>query len=530
MNSLKTKKPVEMLFYMIPMLIYIITYFNWVCMWRNNIWMEKVGSDTFSILGAAIATACLYFVYKKAMGGERFFWFFIFLSCLSYTTAEIIWAYYELILKVEVPFPGLPDVFYLLQPILILVAILYLMLKSENIFISIRLFLDIFITMTVATALSWYYLIQPIFVQENVTFLFKAISVAYPMSDLGLIFGILSLSLTLGTFYRDFQYILLIMGISLFTIADSIYLYLNATKSYQTGSIIDPIWISALFLIAIAGLYSQSRGVKTQQNGAKLVRDLAHTVGFKHIAIPYISLFVLLLVMSVRITKMDSIIVGSVLGIVLISIRQIFDSLDNKHLLLLLAQSNQELEINKKKLENRQEYLIHSSDSMKIEARTDFLTGLYNRRYLIESLEKLFEQAKLRELVFSLYMIDIDHFKQINDILGHETGDVVLQQMAQIMTKNTHFEEIIGRFGGEEFIAILPDVGIEQAEIIADKFRKQIAAHIFAIGSQNAKVTVSIGVSQWNGRDDDDVQSIIARIDKALYMAKNKGRNCTVVL
>ena len=530
MNSRKTKTPVEMLFYMIPMLIIILSYYSWIYMWRNDPWMEIVGSDIFAVLGDAVATICLYHVYKKAIGTERFFWYLIYLSCLSYFMAEVIWAYYELILKIYAPFPGLPDIFYLLQPTFILLAILYLMFKTENIFIGIRLFLDILITMTVTTSLSWYYLIQPIFVQENVTFLFKAVSIAYPIVDLGLLFGILSLSLTLRTFSKNLQYTFLVIGLSFLTIADSVYLYLTAKGSYQSGSIIDPLWIIGLFFIATAGIYSQCQSVKTQQSGTKLNRDSLLVISFKRIAMPYISLLVLLIIMSIRIKKMDSLILGSVFGIVLISIRQIFNLLDNKQLLSLLSQSNQELEINKKYLEERQEYLKQSSESMKIEARTDFLTGLYNRRYIIESLEKLLEQAKLHNLVFSLFMLDIDHFKQINDMYGHEAGDEVLQQIAQIMMKNTRFQEMIGRFGGEEFIAILPEVGVEEAEMIADRFRKQIATNIFAIGSKNVKVTVSIGVSQWNTRDNDDIQSLIARIDKALYIAKDKGRNCTVVL
>ena len=127
-------------------------------------------------------------------------------------------------------------------------------------------------------------------------------------------------------------------------------------------------------------------------------------------------------------------------------------------------------------------------------------------------------------------MLDIDHFKEINDQFGHEAGDDVLQQIAQIMLKNTRSEEKISRFGGEEFVGFLPDVVEKEAEMIAERIRKQIFDHIFFIGSQNIKVTVSIGVSQWNVNNNDDVQSLLKRIDKALYKAKGNGRNCTVVL
>jgi len=518
-----------MRFYMAFFMFFIIGDYSWTYVWRDEQWTKIWGSDLFTALGVVIATVCLYHVYKKARETERFFWYFLFLSCLSSTIAELSWDYYELILKVNVPFPGLPDVFYLLQPTLMLLAILYLIFKKDNIFISIRLFLDILITMTVATALSWHFFIQPIFAQEDATFLFKTVAVAYPIADLGLLFGILSLNATTKTFSRNVQYPL-VMGLSLFTIADSVYLYLNATNSYQSGSIVDPLWTLAFFLLALAGLFSENQSGNTQTENTKAAGDPIHVPSIEVIAIPYISLLVLLIVMSIRITRIDSIILGSIVGIVLISIRQILNLLDNKHLLFLLSQSNQKLEISKKALEERHEYLTQSSASMKIEARTDFLTGLYNRRYIVESLDRLLDQTKLHKLEFSLFMLDIDHFKQINDRFGHDAGDAVLQQITQIMLKNTRCEEIIGRFGGEEFIGFLPEVGIEEAEMIAERLRKQIAEYIFVIGSQNIKVTVSIGVSQWNTNIKDDVQSLLKRIDTALYTAKDKGRNCTAVL
>lgn len=511
MNNKETRIPLEVSFYIKYMLIYIITYYMLICILRDD--QLKVVSNFFSILGGAIATVCLYHVYKKTIGVERFFWCFICLSCLSYFIAEVSWGYYILVLKVNVPFPGFPDVFYLLQLVFILLAILYLIFKTKNVFFGISLFLDILITMTVVTSLSWYYFIQPIFAQEDVTFLFKVVYVAYPIADLGLILGILSLRLSLRTIFHDCQYIFFVIGLSLFIIVDSLSLYLNTKGRYQTGSISDPLWILGLFFIAIAGIYNKYRNTKPQQSGTKQNRGSQFFANFKDIFMHYISLFILLIVMSIRIKKMDSIILGSIFGIVLLSLRQNFNFLENeKHLFSLLSQSRQ------------------SSELMKIEARTDFLTGLYNRRYVIESLEKLLVQAKMHKLVFSLFLIDIDHFKKINDIFGHVAGDVVLQQIAQIMMKYSRFEEIIGRFGGEEFIAILPQVGVEEAEMIADRFRILIASNIFTIGPQNVNVTVSIGVSQWNARDNDDVQSLIARIDKALYMAKEKGRNYIVVL
>ena len=515
--------------YIAMMIIYILSYYSWLYIWRDDQWMKTVGSDFLGFCGFAVATVCLYYVYKQARGTERIFWYLIFLSLLSFIIAQIIWSYYDLILEVKVtPSPGLSDVFYLLQPTLILLSILNIIYKRENIFISFRLFLDILITMTVVVTLSWYFLLQPIFIQESDTLLFKLVALAYPLSDIGLILGVLGLNATSRTFSRNTHYTL-VMGLTLFSIADSAFIYLSTKESYHSGSLVDPLWILASLLIGLAGLYSKNQIGKAEIADIRH-KDIPYVFSFTRSTIPYISMFILLIVMFIRIWKLDSLVMGLIIGIFLISIRQIVNLLDNKRLILLLAQSNLELEISKKALEDKHEFLKQTSATIKLEAQTDYLTGLYNRRYIVQSLHSLIEQANLNNLNFSLFMLDIDHFKQINDLFGHEAGDDVLQQITQIMLKNTRCEEKIGRFGGEEFIGFLPEVVEEEAVMIAERIRKQIVDHTFLIGSQNIKVTVSIGVSQWRPNNNDDVQSLLKRIDKALYQAKDRGRNCTVVL
>jgi len=306
---------------------------------------ENIGFEFFGFCGFAMATVCLYYVYKQARGTERIFWYLIFLSSSSFIIAQIFWGYYDLILEVKVPFPGLSDVFYLLQPTLILLSILNIIYKSENFFISFRIFLDILITMTVVVALSWYYIIQPIFLQEGSTLLFKSVALAYPISDLGLIFGVLGLNATSKTFSRNTHYTL-VMGLTLFAIADSAFLYMSLNECYHTGSLVDPLWTLASLLIGLAGLYSKNQTRKVEI--ADMMNDIPYDPSFTRSTIPYISMFLFLIVIIIRIWKLDSLVVGMIFGIFLISIRQIVNLVDNKRLMLLLAQSNLELEVIKK--------------------------------------------------------------------------------------------------------------------------------------------------------------------------------------
>ncbi len=153
-------------------------------------------------------------------------------------------------------------------------------------------------------------------------------------------------------------------------------------------------------------------------------------------------------------------------------------------------------------------------------AATDSLTKLYNRHVLTTIFEKEKAKAKRNKIPLSFVMLDIDHFKKINDTLGHLTGDSVLIKLAKILTAHVRAADTIGRWGGEEFIIILPETDLEGAAILAEKLRKTIELSDF----ENAKsITASFGVAQC--QEEDTMEILIEKADKALYVAKENGRN-----
>ena len=157
---------------------------------------------------------------------------------------------------------------------------------------------------------------------------------------------------------------------------------------------------------------------------------------------------------------------------------------------------------------------------------TDGLTGLYNRRYFQQALEREFARARRYKNDVSIFMLDIDHFKQINDNYGHQFGDKVIAEISAIIKNSLRKTDYIARYGGEEIVAILPETNIERALIPIERLRKTIEMHDFKYMDQNVRVTVSIGVSQYPS-DIDTIQELIAHADKALYEAKESGRNRT---
>lgn len=163
-----------------------------------------------------------------------------------------------------------------------------------------------------------------------------------------------------------------------------------------------------------------------------------------------------------------------------------------------------------------------------LEAGRDVLTRLLNRKFLPVVLGKSVDHARSNGASFAVLAIDIDHFKQINDNHGHEAGDMVLQQMASLLTHNTRGGDYLFRLGGEEFLLLLVDTPLTGAQRAAEKLRAQVAAEQFHLPrEQSAQVTVSIGVAAFNGHP--DYQTLLRRADAALYQAKHAGRNGVVV-
>jgi diguanylate cyclase (GGDEF)-like protein len=162
---------------------------------------------------------------------------------------------------------------------------------------------------------------------------------------------------------------------------------------------------------------------------------------------------------------------------------------------------------------------------LRAKATTDELTRLANRRTLFERLAIEYERVQRNpSLRCCLLAIDIDHFKRVNDTWGHAAGDVVLKHVAQTMKQQTRRIDIAARIGGEEFIILLPDTSVENAQALAERIRASVENTRVSAGDHQIAVTISIGLSTINPDDRTD-QVALERADLALYAAKHSGRN-----
>ena len=155
---------------------------------------------------------------------------------------------------------------------------------------------------------------------------------------------------------------------------------------------------------------------------------------------------------------------------------------------------------------------------LKKDSSTDHLTGLYNRRGLDDEIRRL----AAKETPFSVLALDIDRFKEVNDKFGHPVGDLVLKALARVMLACSRSDDICCRSGGEEFLIVLPDVGIDEALGKAERLR--LATKTTSMPAGVGQITISVGVAAWNGASD-NVENVLAAADSALYFSKNGGRD-----
>lgn len=174
---------------------------------------------------------------------------------------------------------------------------------------------------------------------------------------------------------------------------------------------------------------------------------------------------------------------------------------------------------------NLEEMVEQRTEILKWLAITDPLTGLYNRRYFMEQLEQEFKRSRRYERDLSLLMLDIDYFKKVNDTYGHQVGDLVLRKISTIIQGQLRDADMAFRFGGEEFMVILPETSTHDASNVAERMRTEIMYSYYHHADAEFNVTVSIGIISMQNNMVDTIDSLLKKVDDNLYIAKREGRN-----
>ncbi|WP_407310081.1 GGDEF domain-containing protein [Desulfosporosinus sp. SB140] len=169
----------------------------------------------------------------------------------------------------------------------------------------------------------------------------------------------------------------------------------------------------------------------------------------------------------------------------------------------------------------------YDMEKLELISRSDPLTGLYNRRFIMEKIESEYINSKKNTKKFSLIIADIDYFKKINDTFGHDCGDHVLKVISNSLKDAVREHDFVSRWGGEEFLFLLPETEIEGAHILVARVKKIIEEQIIEYNGVQVSITMTFGVTE--SQDYEMIEDIIKKADNALYVGKSRGRNCIIL-
>ena len=197
----------------------------------------------------------------------------------------------------------------------------------------------------------------------------------------------------------------------------------------------------------------------------------------------------------------------------------------------LLARVNTHLELKRARdmvIQQKEDLQLKNNELYNMSI-TDNLTKAYNRRYMMEVLEKEFSRSQRHSSDLSCIIFDIDHFKKFNDTYGHQAGDFVLEETAGRVKEGVRKEDYFARYGGEEFIILLPDINIDMAFSAAEKIRMIVESSHYIREKLEVSVTISLGVSSFGRNHPKTQDELVYFADTALFQAKESGRNCSVI-
>lgn len=456
-------------------------------------------------------------------------WSPVLLGCAvaSGTIAQFIfYVVYPLTESRGAPFPSWSDALYLSVYAFALAGLLMLPTGAGSLIDRVQRLLD-GLTLTVAiAAVSWYVLVGPIIYDSTLPLLSKFVGLSYPVGDLIILFCLLIL--WVRTDDRMLRRIMAILtaGLMIIIVADTLYIYQTLNQSYRTGTLLDVSWVLGYMVLGLSAQIlldhfhalahaGRSRPIQQQPAPATNPPALMRATWLSYVPygiVPILGLFFFALRQmpeAKRVYLGPGIEILFLLGLGLIIARQFLALHENRRLHRALA------------LEGRQ--LAAANEMLTALATRDPLTDLPNHRASITALEQESEHSTASDRPFSVFFVDVDHFKSINDVYGHAVGDALLTELTKVMRANLRDCDFLGRWGGEEFLVILPELEIDDAMRVANRLRTIVAQHLF-VNMAGGHVTCSIGVASYPlhacGRD-----CLIDVADRALSTAKRSGRN-----
>ena len=473
----------------------LIAYGLWqIFRWGGHGHQALIGDLAYVPVNGA-GVFCAWRVSQRKDLGRRTCrtWRLLSVALGLYLLGDLLQLVYEVVLHRR-GYPTWADAAYLSFYVVAVIGLMTFPSRRRTRSERLRLLLDTGTVFIGGVTLIWYLVLGPA-VQGADFDLADLVLFSYPVGDLLLLFGVLSL-LWRGAPQRSVVPLRIFAGgLLVFIAADITYNYITVHSSYVGGDPVDTLWFLALTILFVAAGSQLQAGLGGDTTPLPLVPAARPS------ALPYLAVagsYLLLIVVGLRdvaFNPLGGVLVGAVVLTVLVSARQFAALRDNGRLATRYAEL----------------------------ASIDGMTGLYNRRHFMELSEGAFAHAQRVSQPLVALMIDVDNFKQINDVHGHAVGDRVLTDLARSCREHVRAGDIAGRYGGDEFIIMIPGTTSARAAQLAAGLTGPPARVTGADGSPVA-FTLSVGIAE--SASCRDLPSLLARADLAMYEAKRAGGGC----
>ncbi|WP_117168647.1 putative bifunctional diguanylate cyclase/phosphodiesterase [Paraliobacillus sediminis] len=465
----------------IAVLYYIILLFL-----QNNDWLRSFLTIGIQIIVGSIAFIWVNKAYRITPDKQRFFWLILSIGLLLHTVSNLNW-FVSLLTTGSMKYPEISFFLWLVAYICFLIGLLYKVRVIRTSKSTSPYLFSIVVFTTFATSVGTYYLMSTIQAVQGDDMMDTIITLLYLICSISILFAITNLYFLSYDSKEKEVMIFIIIGFFFQVVADLYYAYLSLMGGYQIGSLVDVFWLYAILMIGSSGKFVHSN---TEELDWKVINYFNNRENF----LPYISTIILLILVTQSYNwKLNALSLGLSISFLMIIGRQ-----------LVIMRKNSKLVSEYRNL-----------------AYHDTLTGLKNRTAFIEDLGTTMNIARESNRPVALLLMDLDRFKTINDTLGHQIGDRVLQIAADRLREKLGCTTDIYRVGGDEFVVILPDHNKSSCSEIADNLLG-VFLQPFLIDYHEISITPSIGISMYptDGLDGD---KLFKHADAAMYIAKNKG-------
>lgn len=489
---------------------------------QDHSFILMMGSNAFSIFAYIISTTIMVSAFIKIKDHRRFFWLWFSLGGICLLISQLYWTLHQIKFE-NFPYGYFGDFIWLAGYVFILIGLIYQMKILRDTIPMVNFLFNIVIIMIVSFSFSWYFVTGPIISNyERISSSHLFVMTSYFILNFSMLFAVVCLIFSSTTGFNKIILNLITFAITIQIIADTIYNYQSFFGYYTNGQWVNLVWPFSQLLIGLSAVISS--GYQTTLKKSQINLGTNSNMGF---IITYICASALLIItMILQLEEINVLQMGLNFIMILIIFSQVFTKIENKKIIEKLStladsETKGKDELTSKKKGNEIERLFNQIEDL---VYLDPLTKLANRTLFHRKAREEVIHSMQKNNPLSLFYIDMDRFKYVNDRIGHDGGDLLLKGIAARFINTVNDNSVtISRMSGDEFIIMLPGRNKENCIELANTILKEFSKP-FLINGHKIFSTPSIGISLFPEHGE-TVDELVKNADTAMYLAKEEGKN-----